>query len=99
MFRKNFGIFETVEAESSERVFTFFARMLPLEFFETLGELWDVSKPRRKAMSCIFIDFQLIPLIYMILISLDTVLQRAAQHQENKLASQSMKSIQEVQLG
>lgn len=50
-------------------------------------------------MSCIFIDFQLIPLIYMILISLDTVLQRAAQHQENKLASQSMKSIQEVQLG
>lgn len=35
----------------------------------------------------------------MILISLDTVLQRAAQHQENKLPSQSMKSIQEVQLG
>lgn len=39
---------------------------------------------------------QLILLIYMILISLDTVLQRAAQHQENKLASQSMKSIQDV---
>lgn len=28
-----------------------------------------------------------------------TVLQRAAQHQENKFASQSMKSTQEVQLG
>lgn len=41
----------------------------------------------------------LISLIYMNLISLYTVLQRAAQHQENKLASQSMKSTQEVQLG
>lgn len=42
---------------------------------------------------------QLVPLIYMNLISLDTVLRRAAQHQENKLVSQSMKNTQEVQLG
>lgn len=57
MFRKNFGIFEIVEVESLERVLIFFVCMLFLEFFEMLGEFWDVFKLRRKVMFCIFIDF------------------------------------------